>query len=260
MSKLPRTPEDVLKDYTRANRLSKRSVEEVPLPGRPAIEMQIRQSKENLPKLRMEYLKVILKSSYGFFLEGEDDAKKQKFVDIALENGVLLVDADAVFQKLADQVQYSIGPSREFSVTQVGLLDHALRELVEATGHDGVLNRTTISQLRIVKNREKLVDYIRELVANSNGAVPVVVAAQSEIIRQAIDREFAGKRLVVAVKRADAFNRVALAGLFTKNTTVNVDEAEEVNEAYVEEVIRAGLGLKAKTAPAPVPPPEAPQV
>lgn len=256
----PRTAEDVLKDYTRADRLSKRSVEEVPLPGRPSIEMQIRQSKDNLPKLRLEYLNVILRSSYGFFVEGTDDAKKQKFVDIALDNGALLVDADAVFQKLADQTQHSIGPSKEFSVTQVGLLDHALRELVEATGHDGTLNRTTINELRVVKNREKLVDYIRELVTRSNGAVPAVVAAQSEIIRQAIAREFAGKRLVVVVKRASAFNRTALAGLFTKSTTVDTDAVEEVDEAYAEDVIRAGLGLKAKAAPVPVPPPESPQV
>jgi hypothetical protein len=236
--------DELLKNYSRTEKLSKRSVESVPLPARPGIEMQVRQSIAALPKLRLEYLTRILRSSFGFFLEGVDEEKNNAFTKIALDNGAVLVDADALFQKLAKEVQYSLGPSKEFSITQIGLMDHALRELVEATGYDGTLNRTVISELRVVKDRERLVSYIRELVARSNGSTPVTVTAQSDIVRQALEQQFAGKRLVVIVRNASAQNRAALAGLFTKVTNVDLDSVTEVNEETAATIFRDGFGQK----------------
>jgi len=241
----PRTLDDILKDYERADRFSKRSVEEVPLPGRPGIEIQVSRSKLALPKLRQEYLTRILRSSFGFFLESENQEKNDAFTKIAVENGAVVIDADAIFQKLADAVQYSLGPSREFSVTQIGLMDHALNELVESTGLEGSLNRTQIKELRVVKNRERLVDYIRDLVAASNASVPVTVTAQSDIVKQALEQKFAGKRLVVVVRNAAAGNRAALTGLFTKVKVVDLDEVETVNEETAAVIFRDGFGIKA---------------
>jgi hypothetical protein len=244
MNNLPRTLDEILKDYRKTEKFSKQSAEEFPLPGRPGIEVRIAQAKVKLPKLRLEYLTRILRSSYGFFLEG-DEAKGQQFVNIAMDNGAVLVDAEEIFRKLADAVQYSIGPNKEFSITQIGLMDHALRELVEKTGYDGSLNRTQISELRVVKNREKLVDYIRELVARSNGSVPVTVSAQSDIVTQALAKDFNGKRLVVVVKNASATTRAPLAGLFTKVTNVDLDSIDTVNEETAATIFRDGLGIKA---------------
>jgi hypothetical protein len=246
-SNLPRTLEEILKDYSQADKLSKQNPEAFPLNGRPGIEMRIRQSKDKLPKLRLEYLTKILKSSYGFFLEGLDDAKKVAFAKIAVDNGAVTVDADAIYQKIADVVQPTMGRTREFSVTQVSLMDHTLKEVVEKTGYDGTLNRTVIGDMRVCKDRPRLVAYIRDLVARSNGSTPATVAAQSEIVSQALAREFSGKRLVVVVTNASAGNRAAIGGLFTKNTTVDVDAIEEVNEETAATIFREGLGLT-KTA------------
>lgn len=242
-SNQPRTLEDVLKDYAQADKLSKQNVEAYPMNGRPGIEMRVRQSKDKLPKLRLEYLTRILRSSFGFFLEGEDQAKKDAFAAIAVENGAVTVDADTVYQKIADVVQTTMGRNKEFSVTQVGLMDHTLRELVEKTGYDGTLNRTAITELRVCKDRPRLLAYVRDLVARSNGSVPATVSAQSQIVAQALEKKFSGKRLVVVVTNATASNRAALGGLFTKNTTVDVDSLDEVNEETAATIFREGLGL-----------------
>jgi hypothetical protein len=240
----PRTLHDILKDYKQAEKFSKESPEQYPPPGRPGIEVRIRQSKANLPKLRLEYLTAILKSSFGFFLEGEDEAKKDAFTAISVENGAFSVDADSIYQKLADATERSMGARKEFSVTQVGLMDHALRELVEKTGYDGAINRTTITELRAVPDRERLLRYIREIVARSNGSTPAVVSAQSDIVGQALSKEFSGKRLVVVVRNASAMNRAALNGIFTRSTTVDVDLIPEVTEERAAAIFREGLGLK----------------
>lgn len=205
--------------------------------------MRIRQHKDKLPKLRLEYLTRILGSSFGFFLEGEDEAKNEAFTKIALENGAVAIDADSIYQKIADAVTPTMGRNREFSVTQVSLMDHTLRELVEKTGYDGELNRTQISELRVCKDRQRLVSYIRDLVARSNGSTPATVCAQSEIVAQAIAKEFTGKRLVVVVRNASAGNRASIGGLFRKNTSVNVDDIAEVTEEVAATIFREGLGL-----------------
>jgi len=236
---------DILKDYQRADKTAKRSPEEVPLPGRPSVEIAVTRAKLALPKLRIEYLTRILKSSYGFFLEGEDKEKNDAFTKIAVENGAVVVDAGAIFEKIADVVQPTLGPSKEFSITQISLMDHTLQELVESTGFEGSLNRTQIKELRVVKDRERLVDYIRELVAASNASVPVTVTAQSDIVKQALAQEFDGRRLVVIVRNAAAGNRAALAGLFTKVKTVDLDQAEVVNEETAAVIFRDGFGIKA---------------
>jgi hypothetical protein len=244
MNNLPRTLDEILKDYKQTEKFSKQSSESFPLPGRPGIEVRIAQAKVKLPKLRLEYLTRILRSSFGFFLEG-DETKGAAFAKIALDNGAVLVDADEIFIKLADAIQYSIGPNKEFSITQTGLMDHALRELVEKTGYDGTLNRTQITDMRVVNTREKLVNYIRELVARNNGSTPVTVCAQSDIVAQALAKEFNGKRLVVVVKNASSNTRAPLAGLFTKSTNVDLDSIEDVNEETAATIFRDGLGIKA---------------
>lgn len=242
MSQL-RTLRDILKDYSQAEKFSKQNPEAFPLPARGGIEMRVRQAKDKIPKLRLEYLSAVLKSSFGFFLEGADEAKKDAFSKIAVENGAVTVDADAVFKALADATERTMGPSKEFSVTQVSLMDHALNELVEATGYDGTLNRTTLSELRVVKDRDRLLRYLRELVARSNGSTPVTVQAQSDIVKQAISKEFTGKRLVVVVRNAAPTTRAPLSGIFTRNTTVDVDSLPEVTEEVAATIFREGLGL-----------------
>jgi hypothetical protein len=143
-----------------------------------------------------------------------------------------------------------MGGKREFSVTQVGQLDTALKVLVAKTGYDGRLNRISISSLQVVPNREKLVNYIKELVIRTNGSTPSVVAAQDSLVNAAMKAKFTGKRLVVVVRNATSTDRSALMGLFTRVVKVNVDEAEVVDERFARDVIEGAL-KPAKPAVAP---------
>lgn len=254
----PRTLENILTEYKRAEEVSKRNLDTVSPSTRPAHEAAVRKAKSELPQLRVEYLTAISKSAYGFFVDG-DQAKVDKFVEIARENGAFLVDADAIFRELAKRVQPSLGGRKEFSVTQVSLLDYALRELVEATGYEGKLNRISISEVRVTSNEEQLVKYIRELVARTNGSTPSAVYAQSEIVRQAFEAGFTKRNLVVVVKNATQLDRAALHGLFTKTTRVDVDSVAEVDERFAKDSIMGLLkpGYKPQEqAPSQKQPPE----
>jgi hypothetical protein len=245
----PRTLSDVLTEYASAQKLAKQDLDSVPATTRSGFANRKREAQDRLPKLRIEYLTMILRNSAGFFLEG-NDAETKAFTSFAKANGAFEVDAAEIFEKLADKVMRSIGPRREFSITQIGLLDQALRELVEATGYKEKLKIPALRELRVVQTREHLVNYIRELVVGSNGGTPSRVAAQASLLDQTFKAKFADKRLIVVVRNATASDRAALAGLFTKMVTVDLDQAGEVTEKFVKDtVVEALTGRK----PAPTP-------
>lgn len=253
MNKL-RTLDVVLTEYTRAEELAKKDLDSVPVTSRPGWGIAIRQAKDKLPSLRAEYLTRILKNSVGFFVDG-DDAKALKFSEIAAKNGAFVVDAAAIFNALADKVQASIGGRKEFSVTQISLLDSALKDLLTSAGYDGRLERVTMASLQVVSTRERLVSYIRELVVNSNGFTASVIAAQSALLAQALKDKFDGKVLVVVVRNASSVDRAGLAGLFTRTAKVDVDAVDEIDERFARDTIM-GVLKPAKPAPTPTKQPE----
>jgi len=244
-----RTLDEVLTEYTKADALSRKNLDSVPEATRAGHATAIRQAKDKLPTLRVEYLTAILKNAVGFFVEG-DPVKAEKFSKIASESGAFDLNAVAIFEVLADQIQGTMGGKREFSVTQVGQLDRALKDLVEKTGYTGQLNRISISSLQVVPNRAKLVNYIKELVNRTNGSTPSVVSAQNDLVTKAMKAKFNGKRLVVVVRNATSTDRSALMGLFTKVVKVNVDEADQIDEKFARDTIIGAL-RPAKPAVAP---------
>jgi len=245
-----RTVETILRDYQAAEAVSKRNMDTVPLKTRSGHEAAIKRAKLELPKLRVEYLTAISKKAYGFFVSGDKD-KAEKFVKIAAENGAFVVNAATIYEVLADKIQFSIGGRKEFSVTQVGILERELRDLVVSTGYTGPLGKVAISSLRVVSNREQLVSYVRDLVMKSNGNMPAAVHAQSEIIRQALAQEFNKQRLVVVVTGATNLDRQALTGLFTKISLVDVDSVDEVTERFAKDSIMGVLKPGYVPVPAP---------
>ncbi len=248
MSKL-RTLEAVLTEYEKADRLSKRDLDSVPAATRAGHATVIREAKDKLPTLRIEYLNAILKNAVGFFVEG-DPVKAETFAKISAENGAFSLNAATIFEVLADQIQGTMGGKREFSVTQVGQLDTALKTLVEKTGYKGSLTRTSISELRVVPTRKHLVDYIKELVTRTNGSTPSAVSVQDALVNQAMKARFAGKRLVAVVRNANLTDRAALMGMFARVVKVDVDEAEQIDEKFARNVIEGAL-KPAKPAAAP---------
>ncbi len=248
MSKF-RTLDDVLTDYAKADKKSKLNLDAVAPASRPGHAIAIREATAKLPTLRVEYLTGILKNAVGFFTEG-DPAKAETFAKISSENGAFDLNAAAIFEVLADQIQVTMGGKREFSVTQVGQLDTALKTLVAKTGYEGPMNRISISDLRVVPTREKLVTYIKDLVTKTNGSTPSVVSLQDNLVNQALKQKFAGKRLVAVVRNASQSDRAGLMGLFSRVVKVNVDEADVIDEKFARYTIEGAL-RPAKPAVAP---------
>jgi len=248
-----KTLDEVLTEYDKADKLSRKDPDSVPAATRPGFEISIRRAKDALPGLRAQYTSLIMKNSIGLFLQGEE-ANVQKFMTAAVIEGAIHLNAGELFEKLVDVIQPTMGGRREFSVTQVGLLDNTLRELCEKAGHKAPLNRTNLTNLRVVQSRAKLVDYVRQLVFENNGNIPSLTAGQSTITMKALKKQFKDRRLVVVVTGAGSQDRGAIASLFTKSTNLSVDppQGEEVDARFARERIMQVL-RPTSAAPAQVP-------
>jgi len=234
----PRTLSDILLDYQKATKLAAKDLDSVPEIVRPAHAVAIRGAKDSLPRLRHEYFERIMKNAYGFFVTG-DEEKGEQFAKIAADSGAIVIDGDAIFKDVANRIQPTIGGRREFSVTQESHLNEALRELVEATGHEGKMNRVSIKELRVIATKEALVEYVRELITRYNATTPVQFRMQADITAQALLKNFAGKNLVVVI-RGSVTNAPA-ATFFKRVTKVDVDSVDEVNEKFARDTIMGVL-------------------
>jgi hypothetical protein len=241
--------EEILADYQKTSKIANTDIDSIPLKSQPGWQTLIRQNKDRVPELRVEYLTALLGSSYGFFLDG-DPKKVTEFVAVTKESGAFVIDAAKIFNKLADAVQPSLGGRREFSVTQLGQLNYALKELAQETGYGGEIYGATMTEIKVVPTRDDLVTYVRRLVVGSNGSTISVISAQNNLVADALKVEFLGKKLVVMVVGATNDDRQGLASIFTRTERVHLTPETVVDERFAKETVMGVLkpGSR-KTAP-----------
>lgn len=246
----PRQLPEVLAAYKSAVKKANLDLDSVPQANRPAFGIAKRKATDDLPDLKGEYLARALKTSIAAFAVGSPE-KAAEFAAVAAKaGGSLTVDANATYAKMADKIWPSLGRTREFSVHQAALLDQALKELALDTGYTGRFESIKIRKLKVVSDRDELVDYVRELVFASNGVTPAVVAAQNQILEQALKAEFAGRMLAVVVVNAEAIDRQAISSMFTRTVEARVDDAEQIDERFARNVFEGTPKPKAAPVPA----------
>lgn len=250
MKRQPRQLPEILADYTSAKKKADRDLDSVPESTRAGFGIAKRKAAEAIPNLKAEYLTRALKSSIVAFAVG-DEAKAKEFADVASKvGGAITVDARAPYEKIAQRIAPSLGRSKQFSVDQAHLLDQALKELAEDTGYLGKFESTKIRTLKVIANSDVLVDYVRELVFASNGVTPSVIAAQNQILNQALKAGFEGKVLAVVVLNAEPIDRQAISSMFTKVLEAKVNEAEAIDERFARNVFE-GSSRKGATGQPP---------
>jgi hypothetical protein len=232
MKRQPRQLPEILAEYRSAKDKADRNLDSVPESTRPGFGIAKRKAQEAIPNLKAEYLTRLLKNSVAAFAVG-DDGKARQFATVAAKvGGTITVDARAPYEKMADRIAPSIGRSKQFSVDQASLLDQALKELAQDTGYLGKFENTSFRTLKVIPDRDSLVDYIRELVTASNGLTPAIIAAQNQILNESLKVGFDGKTLAVVVINAEPIDRQAIASMFTKTLEARVDEAEAIDERF----------------------------
>ena len=229
-----------LKDLAEKMRVTKRraetDLEAVPYQTRSSMANMKRNAEGQLETLRKDFANAVRRASIAVFLAG-DPARQEKFAEIAkkeVTGAMVVVHADAVYERLANRVQPSLGASRQFGVGQHQLLLGTLTD-VEKELDIRWMSRPAPGSDRAIQGHEDLVGYIRSLIRTSVGDELTKVYVDRQIVDSAVSVEFAGSTLLVIVVGSDAAETAALSGLFTHANTIPVGTSEdgEVDTEFV---------------------------
>ncbi len=209
-------------------------LEAIPWQTRASIQNMKMDAVEKVSKLKEEYFRKVRSNTFGLFLFGDTD-RVETFTSIAAEEaGVLTVKGDAIYQTLAAKIEPSLSNGREFGPTQLQGLIEGLRDLNMEMGIR-TMQMPKLAEMSVINNRTQMVGYIRKLVQNVVGDDLLRMNVDQKINQAAVDTEFAGKLLPVAVTGLDREEIAALASLFTNAVTVEVGTSEDgaVDQKYV---------------------------
>lgn len=191
-------------------------VETLPYKSRAALEMARNAAIVDLPRLKVEYGKLARKNSLGIFTDKE------------FETDLPVVRADRLYRLVAERIYQTMGASKEFGPTQLAVLHEVLKEQNRTMGIR-TMKMPGISSIRVVKNVDDMVAYVKQLVQSVVDDELIRIDLDQKITEAAIASDFSGEKLAVIVTGADTSERAAVASLFT--TAVSVEDEEELAEA-----------------------------
>jgi hypothetical protein len=221
-----RTIAEVSKDIAEVTEVVSQELEGVPYGIRPAVQMQIIQASEKLPKLLQEMKEIVIPSKLvGLFASGDKTSidKTASFLteanpDTGKTNGGILLDAAQLYRSVTDLVEPSYSRDRIFCTTQYSLMIQKITHIATDLGYLEIESpkfreticpdtATTLSHIRNLLRECKVGDQ-----ANIDLLTKTVIDG---IVRDGID----SKQIpVIVVGVGSVDERNAIATLFSRST------------------------------------------
>lgn len=132
---------------------------------RASIEATKKEAKEKLATLRSKYLEKVLSSAKLVFLAEESSDSSQE----SLSSNAVHVDGSALYNFLADNVERSMGPSREYGALQQMNLVTGLVDACNAVGVGSFRALPSLREVVFLKTFEEVQVFVRQLVRDHLG-------------------------------------------------------------------------------------------
>jgi hypothetical protein len=130
-----RTIAEVSKDIENTNQVISQEIEAVPYGQRPAVQIQVIQASEKLPRLLDEMRAIVIPSNLvGLFVSGDKEAMEStaKFLN---DNEGVVLDAAQLYQSITDLVEPSYSADRLFCTTQYSLMVQKISQIATDLGY-----------------------------------------------------------------------------------------------------------------------------
>lgn len=193
-----------MKEYKEAEEFSKKDLASWPRNTLPGAQMRQRECRDLMAKIEGLYSDVLRAGAFTMFPLVEDGKPEtlEQFLRAVRETANPLVfSARTLYQKLADDIEPTLGDRRTFGITQVVRLVTLLTDL----GRDlGFRNIPLPQQLDMVhcSTGDDLVAHVRLLVRSMNGDALNRAYIESEIVKRALSIRYT--RSIVPVVITDA--------------------------------------------------------
>lgn len=214
-----------------------KKLEEIPASVQGAWSTAITNAKAELKATRAEYRQVLLHNAVAI-LVGGDSAKVTEFVTLAKDEGGIVVDAAALYERLAQGVEPTLGDRRMWGIHQSHMLHKTLQEVMTE------LNLTELPMPArtpdvVVESHQDLVAHIRKLIVDGVGNELNALYVEEETAKRAFEIRYIGSTAPVLIVNAEAGEATALAKSFGKGeASVTVNSDDEINKDFLVKTLK----------------------
>lgn len=214
-----------------------KKLDEIPASVQGAWSSAIRSAKDELQGVRAEYRQVLLSNAVAI-LVGGDSAKVTEFVALAKEEGGIVVDATALYERLAEGIEQTLSDQRQWGIHQSHMLHKLLQEVMTE------LNLTELPMPArtpdvVVPTLQDVVDHVRHLIVDGVGNELNALYLEEETAKRAFEIRYIGSTAPVILVNAQANEAAALAKSFGKGeASVTINSDDEINKDYLAKTLK----------------------
>lgn len=227
---------EILTEYKEVKKVADIVLETVPVKSRQAFMIGKRQAEDKMVELRREYRDQLLSNTVGFFLFG-DKTKVEKFADVShTENGTVQINANEMYEYLADQIAPGMGAKREFGVEQILRLISEIRELCINLGvEEREVSAPSIGAPVCLRTRDELAAFIKNKVRESIGDWLNARYVAARIWEKALENDYTANVLVATVVGASVEEEQSMSCFNVKHNLMLEDE-NEIDPAFISKM------------------------
>lgn len=238
--------EVALKAYQDNQVLADLNLDEIPHKVRPGRESQKRDAQALTNRLKLNYRDAIRKAALGFFVSGPGS---EAFTKQTLEEAqdTLVLNGAALYERIADRIEPSLGVAREFGVGQFSVVVNELRDVIAEIGVVS-LPAPKWREGYTVQNRQELIDHVRGMIESAAGVELQVYYLERQLCDAGLQAKTSRATVpvivtgVVAEKAADVGHK-----LFGEARTIVVTtNADQTKEQTLSTLTHAKKQLKKK--------------
>jgi hypothetical protein len=217
--------------------IANKKLEEMPASVQGSWGAAIRNAKDELKAVQSEYRGTLLRNAVAILVNG-DKVKAAQFVALAKEEGGIVVDANALYERLAGPIEQTFSDIRTWGIHQ----SHMLHKLLQEVMADLSLNELPMparSQDTVLPTHGDVVEHVRKLIVEGVGNELNALYIEQEAARQAFAIRYTGVTAPILLVNASAEEASALAKGFGKGElAVTINSDDEINKEYLAKTLR----------------------
>jgi hypothetical protein len=229
---------DIIKDIRETEKLAVTKLDEVDYKYRGGMGVAIRNACEKLPKLLEEFKNSTIPHRLIAVFATGDETAISKVAEILTSNGGMVLDANAMYKKIADAVEPSYYKGREFGTTQFGRLSDTLREIMAMVELNEMPSPTFSSQLCC--DTKATVNHIRKLVRACAQDALSMAYLKKMLSEELISKALEAKVIPILVTDVSSPEEKALINiLFSRSTSVEFSKDFQVTKNSVVKLFKS---------------------
>jgi hypothetical protein len=227
---------DIIEELNEVKKGATQNLDDFPYAVRQSRAIMKEQYKTRLAEVQKEFESTILPHRLvGLFVDGvAEDVKRLS--DFIKNKGGIVIDANILYNKLADEIEPSYYVHRTFDTTQYGLMVSKLGDIGTDLGYS--VMQHPVYKEATCPTREDTVQHVKMLIRNAIGDDINLYFVKREILETVQREKLRAEQLVVLVYGANPQEKQKISYYFNRFVQFNIPENYQPTNKEVSAVLK----------------------